>query len=198
MNKQTKQTDVLDQLSADDARAVLRILAQDETLAARIRQVAETYLEGNAPHDLEDVEAIAEDVRAELEALEVEEVWDRAGRTRHGYVETGEVADEMIQRVLEPYLEDLARYQRLGMTLEATYLCMGIVQGLYEFQHESKSQFKDWATDLPIAHAESTLETWRAGKPTRRAVQKMQTFIEENPVRWDYALMPLLQKGERP
>ena len=74
-------------LSTDDALAVLRLLARDETLAARIRQVTEAYLKGNAPHTLEDVGAIAGEVRRALESLEVEEVWERARRTRHGYVE---------------------------------------------------------------------------------------------------------------
>ncbi|MDE3090809.1 MAG: hypothetical protein KGJ80_15645 [Chloroflexota bacterium] len=190
------QTDILNQLSADDALAVLRILAHDEAIAARMHQVAETYLEGNAPHAPEDVEEIAEDVRAELEGLEVEEVWDRAGQTRHGYVEEGEVADEMIRRVLNPCLEDLTRYQRLGMAHEAMYLCMGLMQGLYEFQHQSESEFKDWATDLPIAYAEIALEKWRAGKPTPSAIKEMQTFIQENLPHWDFTLMRALPKGK--
>jgi len=188
------QTDILNQLSADDALAVLRLLVQEELLATRIYQVAEAYLEGNAPHTPEDVEDIAEDVRAELEGLEVEEVWDRAGQTRHGYVEDGEVADEMIQRVVNPYLEDLVRYQRLGMTNEAMYLCMGLLQGLYEFEHESKSEFKDWATDLPIGYAEIVLEKWRDGKPKPAAITEIRDFIQENLPHWDSTLMRSLPK----
>lgn len=51
----------------------------------------------------------------ELDALEVEEVWDRAGETRYGYVEPGEAADQMIDDVLEPLLKELARYEKLGL-----------------------------------------------------------------------------------
>ncbi len=97
MTKKKSTSDILAQLLADDALAVLRILTRDEAIAPRIRQVAETYLERNAPHAPEDIEMIAEDVRTELENLDVEEVWDRAGQTRHGYVETAEAADEMMQ-----------------------------------------------------------------------------------------------------
>ncbi|MBM3128523.1 MAG: hypothetical protein FJ009_07840 [Chloroflexi bacterium] len=190
------QTDSLTQLSADDALAVLRLLAQEEPLAARIRQVTAAYLEGNAPHAPEDVEEIAEDVRAELEGLEVEEVWDRAGQTRHGYVETGEVADEMMQRVLDPYLKDITRFQNLGMTLEAEYLCMGLLQGLYEFEHESKSEFKDWATDLPMGYAEIALEKWREGKPKPAAIGEMRDFIQENLPHWEFTLVRSLPKGK--
>jgi hypothetical protein len=190
------QTDILNQLSADDALAVLRILAQEEPLAARIHQVAEAYLQGNAPHAPEDVEEIAEEVRAELEGLQAEEVWDRAGQTRHGYVEDGEVADEMIQRVVNPHLEDLARYQGLGMSQEAMYLCMGLLQGLYEFEHQSESEFKDWATDLSIGYAEIALEKWREGKPKPSAIKEMQNFIQENLQHWNFTLMRVLPKDK--
>jgi hypothetical protein len=82
------------------------------------------------------------------------------------------------------------------MTLEAKYLCMGLMQGLYEFEHESKSQFKDWATDLPIAYAESALEKWRAGKPKPSAITEMRNFIEENLFHWESALKRSLLKRE--
>jgi hypothetical protein len=191
-----KRKDILDQLSGVEAKSVLRALAQDTALAARIQQLAEAYLEGNAPHTFEDAAAIAEEVRYELEQLEVEEVWDRAGKTRHGYVETGEVADEMIARVLEPYLEGLARYQRLKMHLEATYLCLGVLQGLYTFEHQSRSAFKDWATDLPLGQAEIALEQWRKGGMTRPAIEQMRNFILEHLPHRAYAFNRTLTRDE--
>ncbi|CAG1003373.1 hypothetical protein GPROT1_04112 [Gammaproteobacteria bacterium] len=135
-------------------------------------------------------------MRAKLENLEVEEVWDRAGQTRHGYVETGEAADEMMQRVLDPYLKDIERYQNLGMPPEAKYLCMGLMQGLYEFQYASKSGFKDWATDLPVAYAETVLEKWCAGKPKPSALKEIRNFIEENLLHWESLLKRSLLKPE--
>ncbi len=84
----------------------------------------------------EDVEEVAAALYDELDALEVEEVWDRAGRTRHGYVETSEVASQMIEAVLAPYLEELSRYQALGLNLEAGEMCQGLLLGLYQFEHE--------------------------------------------------------------
>jgi len=184
--------DILDHLTPTDALAILRILARDEALASRIRQVAAAHLESNAPRDPEDVAAIAAEVRAELERLEVEEVWDRAGPTRDGYVETGEVADEMVQGVLEPYLEDLGRYQTLGMGREATYLCMGLVQGLYQFENESASEFKDWATDLPVGHAEMALEKWRAGEPTPAMIAALRDLVQKDLPNWSWSLSRFL------
>lgn len=180
--------DILDHLAPADALAVLRILARDESWAPRIRQLAMAYLEAGAPDGMEDATAIVAEVQGELEQLEVEDVWDRAGPTRDEYVETGEVADEMIQGVLDPYLEDISRYQALGMELEATYLCMGLLQGLYQFEHESASEFKNWATDLPAAHAEAALAKWRAGSPPLEMVVTMRDFAQQELPHWALAL----------
>ena len=79
---------IIDNLSVFEARAVLRTLAEnDADLAKRIAEMTLTSISG------EDMEEVAAALYDELDALEVEEVWDRAGRTRHGYVETSEVAE---------------------------------------------------------------------------------------------------------
>ena len=55
------------------------LAARDSELAARIAEVALAQL-----RDV-DVDLIADMVYNDLEMLEVEEVWDRAGSTRDGY-----------------------------------------------------------------------------------------------------------------
>ncbi len=75
---------IIEHLSGSDALSILRILAgSDEQLAARIAEIATVYLSGVDP------EEVATILYHELSFLEVEEVWDRAGETRHGYVEPG-------------------------------------------------------------------------------------------------------------
>ena len=69
--------EIIDQLSPNDALAVLKALAhEDEGLAARIVEIATAYLSEVDPGE------VAFDLYDELNALEVEEVWDRAGPTR--------------------------------------------------------------------------------------------------------------------
>ena len=88
---------VIDQLAPDDALTILQTLAQDDPkLAARAGEMAMARL-GNV-----DWKEVANDLHADLELLEVEEVWDRAGPSRDGYVDTNEVADEMIRDALAP------------------------------------------------------------------------------------------------
>ena len=83
--------EIIDGLSPADVLAVLKALVRDdEAIAARIARIATAHLSKIDPGD------VAFDLYEELNALEVEEVWDRAGRTRHGYVEPIEAAEQMI------------------------------------------------------------------------------------------------------
>ena len=98
--------EIIRQFSRQDALGILKSLAQeDEGIAARIVEIATVRLSQVDPEEVG--LALYED----LELLEVEEVWDRAGPSRHGYVEPYEVAEEMMDEVLKPYLEELGKLQ---------------------------------------------------------------------------------------
>jgi hypothetical protein len=170
---------IIEQLSPADASAILHGLASsDETLAARITEMALTRF------DQIDVEEVSADLYDELDALEVEEVWERAGRKRHGYVETGEAAYQMIEAALTPFLEDLARHQKLGLRDEANRMCEGLLLGFYRFEHESTSRFKDWAPDAPISFAGMVMDAWKAGSPTKSDVESLRAFVAEELGGW--------------
>jgi hypothetical protein len=170
---------IIEQLSPADAGAILHALAtSDEALAGPIAEMA------LARFDHVDVEEVSADLYDELDALEVEEVWERAGRKRHGYVETGEAAYQMIEAALTPFLEDLARHQKLGLRDEANRMCEGLMLGFYRFEHESTSRFKDWAPDAPISFAGTVMAAWKAGSPTRSDVESLKAFVAEELGGW--------------
>jgi len=176
--------EIIDHLSPTDALSILRTLAEgDEQLAARIAEVATARLRGVDP------EEVAAVLYNELDALEVEEVWDRAGPTRHGYVDPGEAADGMIEEVIEPFLEELEKYQALGMNSEANGMCMGLLLGLHRFKRESTSEFKDWAGDAPSIFADAVLDAWKAGAPSRADVAAVRAFIEDELFGWGARLV---------
>ena len=82
MTDSTKKTSIIDQLSPDEALEVLKVLIrEDESLIGKIEKIAHEILS-----DI-DIEEIASALYLELDSLDVEELWDRSGRTRHGYVE---------------------------------------------------------------------------------------------------------------
>jgi hypothetical protein len=73
---------IIDTLSPTDALASLRsLVGSDDRLAARIAEMATARLRGVDP------EEVAAALCDELNGLAVEQVWDRAGRTRCGCVE---------------------------------------------------------------------------------------------------------------
>ena len=113
-----------------------------------------------------------------MDALEVDEVWDRAGETRHGYIELGETADQVMKEVLEPLLEELGKHQELGLNTEANRMCMGSVLGLYRFKHESTCESKDWAPDAPIVFTEMVVDAWKVGVTSRVDIAVIKAFIE--------------------
>ena len=170
---------IIEQLSPTDASAILHALAtNDEALAARIADMALAHF------DQIDVEEVSADLYDELDALEVEEVWERAGRKRQGYVETGEAAYQIIEAALTPFLKDLASYQKLGLRDEANRMCKGLLLGFYRFEHESTSRFKDWAPDAPISFAGTVMTDWKAGSPTKGDVESLKTFVTEELGGW--------------
>jgi len=176
--------EIIDHLSPTDALTILRTLAaRDEQLARRIAEIATAHL---SEVDPEEVAAVLYD---ELDALEVEEVWDRAGPKRHGYVDPGEAADQMVEEVIDPYLEELKKYQDLGMNTEANRMCMGLLLGLYQFDHESRSKFKDWVPDVPSEFAWSVVDAWKAGSPSRADVKAVKAFIEDELCGWEAGLV---------
>jgi len=171
--------EIIEQLSPHDALAVLKTLARgDAETATHIAEIATAYLSGVDPKEVAFV------LYDELMLLKVEQVWDRAGAKRHGYVDPTDAAYEMIETVLEPYLADLRKYQGLGMGAEANQICMGLLLGFYRFDHESDSEFKDWSPDAMSVFPDEVVETWESGRPSQADVQAVKRFIEQELCGW--------------
>ncbi|MDL1985680.1 MAG: hypothetical protein LWX54_16125 [Deltaproteobacteria bacterium] len=47
------------------------------------------------------------------------------------------------------------------MHQEAKLYCMGILKGIYQYEEDSGSEFKDWATDVPGESFGYILEEWK-------------------------------------
>ncbi|MBI4320136.1 MAG: hypothetical protein HY675_16730 [Chloroflexi bacterium] len=175
---------IIDELSHADALSVLRALAdEDERLGRRIAEIARGRLS-----DV-DREEIANALYAELDTLDVEDVWDQAGSKRHGYVEPSEVAYQMVEEVLEPFLDELRKYQKLGKPVEATQLCAGLLMGLYKFEGESTSEFKDWAADAPTSFAAEVVEAWKMGRPSDTDLVALKEFVQQELGVWGQNLL---------
>ncbi len=121
-------TAALDALSAAERSVVLaELLRARPELRAEAEALAASLLSAG------DIGQIAEDVAAELRALHIGELADRAGpQWDGGYGEPHEAASEMLAEVVQPYLDDLARRARLGAERAACDIGIGVLLGLYD------------------------------------------------------------------
>lgn len=175
----TKGENIIGRINTTDALAILKILAEeDSNIAKKIEQIAKESLSGV------DIEDIASQVYSDLDSIEVEEVWDRSGNTRNGYADPADVAWEMFEEELEPFIEELKKYQDLKMYDEAKNYCMGILKGIYRFEKESKSKYKDWAIDAPGEYFEMVLDVWKKGCKKSKNIKEMEEFIKKNFSDW--------------
>ena len=90
----------------------------------------------------------------------------------------------MFEEVLEPFLEELKKYQGLSMDVEAKKCCMGILKGIYKFEKESNSEYKDWAVDAPKDFFRSILSDWKKGCKNKKDVQEIEEFVKKNFQGW--------------
>ena len=176
--------ELLSKLTGDQALEVLERLASgDARLAHKIETEAKRVLE------TVDVDDVAELVFFELDAIDVQDCWDRAGSDRDGYTSPDEAAQELIEEELQPHLDQAQRYHDLGMLEQERDTCAGVVLGLYRYEKESKSEFRNWSEDLPLNAAESLLSEWQERNPDPDAHKIVDAFIRKRCPDWAKMLM---------
>jgi hypothetical protein len=167
------KSDILDIITPDQALIVLKQLAvQDPKIKKKAREIALGLV------DEVDVEGVTEEVFWALDSIALEDVWDRSGSKRDGYVDPGDAAWEVFEEALDPFLDSLRKCHKLGLTLQAKRHCMGILKGICRFEKESKSEFKSWAADAPGEYFVSTYQEWRKGNADKQDIAEMKRFVK--------------------
>ena len=59
----------------------------------------------------------------------------------------GMIDSGMFEEALTPFLQDVERYRTLGLPERASAYCLAILQGIYDFDTDSSTQYKEWAVD---------------------------------------------------
>jgi len=172
-------TELISKLTGEQAIDVLCRLTQEKG------SVAEAIL-AEAKRVLADVDidAIADEVFFQLNMIDVQDCWDRSAATRRGYVSAEDAAAELIEEELQPFLDQMKRYHELGMDDQERGCCMGAILGLYRYERESRSEFKDWCVDLPLSYAVSTLDEWRKHKGNPSASAAVAGFVRDRCPKW--------------
>jgi hypothetical protein len=169
----------IDKVSPEQALEILRRLAKNSpTIKKQIEREAEEVLKEI------DVEEICEGVYSALDGIDVEELWDRSGSSRHGYSRPEDMAVEMMEEELEPFNKEVCRYFEMGMANEAKLYCMGVLKGIYQYEQTSKSEFKAWAADIPGECFAYLLLEWKKRAGNEDDVKEMGEFIERECGKW--------------
>lgn len=164
----TEKKQILDDVRARYAYEILKKLAdEDAKISKRIDELTLEYLVEVDP------DQIAESVFSDLDDLAVEDVWDNSGSTRDGYVDPNELASEMFEEALEPYIDELRKCLKLSMKEESKLHCMGILKGLYKFEKEATTEFQDWAVDDPHENFKHILDEWRKWNMDQKDMKEM-------------------------
>jgi len=166
------KNDIFDKISPSEALGILRQIAKtDKNLKKRIIEMAEDLFRNV------DVEAVCDDVFDALDGIDVHELWDRAGPKTDGYTSPEDMAMEMFEEALEPFFQELYRLFDLEMHQEAKLYCMGILRGIYLYEEDSGSEFKDWATDVPGESFGYVLNEWTKRNSNKKTKTEMKDFI---------------------
>jgi hypothetical protein len=175
----TKQNDVIDKLTPQQALEILKRLSQNE---GKIREAV--HAEARTLLQAVDLDETADEVFFALESIDVEDCWDRSGSSRYGYTEPSEAAVELVEEELQPFYDQAARFHELKMAEQEMTYCMGVILGIYRYEHESKSQFREWAEDIPIECAGYLLTIWRERNPKAVDAEAVEKFIRQRCPKW--------------
>jgi hypothetical protein len=174
-----RMDDVISKLTADQA---LKIVERLSRRGGKVREVVVTEaMNMLAEVDLNET---ADEVFVILDSIDVQDCWDRSGSHRHGYTSPDEAATEIIEEELQPFFDQVERYHELGMPEQEAEYCMGIIAGIYRYERESKSEFREWSVDIPVECAGSLLDQWRKRNRARASINAMREFIAEQCPEW--------------
>lgn len=152
--RRREPTPTLSTLVGDEHRAVLStLLDAHPELRPEAEQAARDLLESATS------EAVADETRGAVEAIPLDDLAARSGRLPgRGYVHENEAAWELVSQAVEPFLIDLRRRARLGLTEAAIAMTIGIVAGLYDARDPADGTVANYAgPDAPVELATEVL-----------------------------------------
>ena len=170
-----KYNDIIDELSDSEAKIILRKLAnEDEKTAKTISALAEKLIERV------DLSQISDSVFRDLDNLDVDVLWNNSGKTRYGYVDPGDEAYDMIERVLDEYIAEYDKYIRLNKRRIAMEYMIGIIKGIKKFDNEGISEFRDWAEDVGYCFVRDYIEKFKNNEGNAEFIDEFLQRLDES------------------
>ena len=134
-----------------------RSLVLSELLAAHPELVAEAEDLAMRLLTIVSTDAVADDVIAALTSLDMDDLANRAGRHRGGYVEANEAAWALIEEAFEPFLDDVRRLAELGHIDAAIATARGVLAGLDQLGEPMDGTVLAWSGPDTLDHLADAL-----------------------------------------
>jgi hypothetical protein len=151
-------TSALNALTPAEKGALLdALIAARPELRKQAEDLAVRRLSGVDPLE------VADDVESALRFVAIEELNSRAGyQPGVGYVHPVEAAAEILDELLQPYLDDLQRHAKLSMMAAAADLAVGILRGLHRCQDGGSESLLEYSPDYATERAEEVVRQCHA------------------------------------
>ena len=173
MMNSSKMEIFIQSLNAEEASQVLKILLKDNPdLIKKVYDIA-MIVTGDV-----DVDEIMDEVFYELDALDVDDLYSRSGKTRYGYVEPHDESWEMFEEALQPFIDEMKKNQQRALPVLAKTYCIGIIKGLMMYEKESSSDFADWVTDAPGEYVDTVIKEWKKGDPSNEDIAEVMSIAK--------------------
>ena len=85
---------------------------------------------------------------------------------------------------MQPFVDQAKRYHELDMLKQERDYCAGVILGLYRYERESKSEFRNWSEDLPLDSAGWLRDEWRERNADKAVRDTMDEFIKGRCPEW--------------
>jgi hypothetical protein len=171
----------IESLTQEEAhRVLLTLLRAHPELSAEAETVAREQLTEVEPLD------VADDIVANITALDMDDLNRKAGPSRYGYTSADEAAWELSTEPLAPWQAELDRLAALDRLDQAFLIVQGVLLGLYELQ-SLDFELKGWIEDFPEEQAKAWWELWQQKLPEATLPPSV---IEELPLWRDFLEKP--------
>jgi hypothetical protein len=171
--------DVISKLTAEQALKIVERLGRK---GGKLREAVLTEMM-NVLTEI-DLDETADEVVTLLESIDVQDCWDRSGSSRGGYTSPDEAAAEIIEEELQPFFDQIGRYHEMGLPDQEAAYCMGVILGIYRYERESETEFRQWSEDIPAAYGGFLLDKWRERNPDGARINAMHEFIRARCPEW--------------
>lgn len=172
-------SDVIEKLTSEQALEIIERLCQKggglrETIVTEAMNLLAEF----------SLDEVADEVCDVLDLIDIEDCRDRTGGSPVGETSPEEAAAEIIEDDLQPFIDQLETYHELKMPEQEAAYGMGILLGIYRYQHESNSEFRQLTEEMLADAAANLLEAWQERNPEQARIDAMHTFIRARCPEW--------------